>query len=233
MKLILLSLAVLSGMAAAASAESRKIKFRTLCFFHNNNVKEMNLITSGGAKISVPLFTSDFSDEIEADISGNDLLFGMDDMGPDGKPRIKTLASGKAADAPHQIIVFVPASASTGLAYQILAFDDSEEAFPMGSTLTFNFAATPVKFVVGEHRKEILPGAKAVIPQALMRNATNQCPVEISFAQPDKSWRAVSSTRWISTTERRSLAISFVHPVSGKSMVNCYQDLPPWRLPKL
>ena len=76
-----LVLAVATGVSA--SAESRKVRLRAICFEHAGDLKKVVLIGADGktAGPEIRLFTSAFSDEVEASIQGDDLRFALDDTG--------------------------------------------------------------------------------------------------------------------------------------------------------
>lgn len=229
-----LPLLFLLASVCAQAADTRKIRFRALCFQHAGEIKEVLLQTADNATIPVPLYTSAFSHELEATLQNDLVRFVISHGEKDGRKDLQLAASAKAVPGEHQLFLFVPqANAPDTAPYRVLVFDDTESAFPMGGTLLLNFARQPVRFSVGEHLKELPPGGIVTIPQAMKRNTTNQTPVEISFSTPDGRWVPFSSTRWLSLPNQRALAISFIHPVSRQPMVRWYQDIPPWRLPKL
>lgn len=229
MKTILLALLFLP--AVGASAESRKVKLRTICFEHAGDLK--NVVLVGGDRKTpgpeLPLFTSAFSDEIEATIQGDELVFAG--ISADGSPLIP-VASGKAVPGERQLVVFIPGARGAN-PYRLLVIDDSEKAFPMGATIAYNLSSSAVRFSVGEHASDLKPGAHWLIPQPKKVNAMNQAGVVISFADKSGKLVPVNSTRWLSTDQQRTLAIAYVHPETRQPTVNAYVDTPPWHLPKL
>jgi hypothetical protein len=226
------ALAVLAPLATAAAQDARKIKLRTLCFEHVGGIRKVLLVGADDKTVAVDLFTSGFSDEIEATVDGSDLRFAIEETDAAGKATLKTVAAGKSAAGTRQLAVFLP-GAKEGNPYRLMVIDDSEEKFPLGTTLAFNFAPVAVRFAIGEHTKELKPGGQALIPRALKVNEMNQCNVVISFADQTKRWKPVNNTRWLALPQERALAIAFVHPVSKQPTVNSYRETPPWKLPKL
>ena len=226
------ALLVLAQIATAAAQDARKVKLRTLCFEHVGEIRKVLLVGADDKPVEVDLFTSGFSDEVEATISGPDLRFAVAETDPAGKSTLKTVATGKAAAGTRQLAVFLP-GAKDGNPYRVMVIDDSEEKFPLGTTLAFNFAPVPVRFAIGEHSKDLKPGSQELIPQARKVNEMNQCNVIISFADRSNKWQPVNNTRWLALPQERSLAIAFVHPVTRQPTVNCYRETPPWKLPKL
>lgn len=199
---------------------------------HVGQVKEVQLQTSNGEAVKIPLYTSTFSKEFEVTLEGNLLNFLLPETSSNAEPLMA--ASAMARETQRQLFLFLSSKKSAGAPpYRVLVFDDSENEFPMGSTRLLNLANNHVRFVIGEHSRDLKPGGVDSIPQAMKRNATNQAAVEISFQQTDGNWNPISSTRWLSLPNQRSWVIAFIHPESGRPMVHNYQDQPPWRLPKL
>ena len=225
--------AALATLVPSLSAQdARKVKLRTLCFEHVGEIRKVLLVGSDDKTVEVDLFTSGFSDEIEATVSGPDLRFAVATTDASGKVTLKTVASGKAAAGTRQLAVFLPGT-KEGTPYRLIVIDDSEEQFPLGTTLAFNFASVPVRFAIGEYSSDLKPGGQALIPQARKVNEMNQCNVVISFADKTDKWVPVNNTRWLSLPQERALAIAFIHPVTKQPTVNSYRETPPWKLPKL
>jgi hypothetical protein len=61
-------------------------------------------------------------------------------------------------------------------------------------------------------------------------NDRGQVSVVISIADAagEGGWRAVNQTRWFTGTDKRDLAIGFIHPKTKQPTVNCYADTPAW-----
>jgi hypothetical protein len=224
--------ALLCLLTGATAQETRKVKLRTLCFEHVADIRKVLLVGADDKTVEVDLFTSGFSDEIEATLSGGDLRFAIQQAGTDGASTLKTVASGKAAAGTRQLAIFLPGTAD-GVPYRLMVIDDSEEKFPLGTTLSFNFAPVAVRFAIGEHSQDLKPGGRALIPLARKVNDMNQCNVVISFADKTNQWVPVNNTRWLSLPQERALAIAYIHPVSKQPTVNSYRETPPWKLPKL
>jgi hypothetical protein len=224
--------ALLCLLTGATAQETRKVKLRTLCFEHVADIRKVLLVGADDKTVEVDLFTSGFSDEVEATLSGGDLRFAIQQAGADGASALKTVASGKAAAGTRQLAIFLPGTAD-GMPYRLMVIDDSEEKFPLGTTLSFNFAPVAVRFSIGEHSQDLKPGGRALIPLARKVNDMNQCNVVISFADKANQWVPVNNTRWLSLPQERALAIAYIHPVSKQPTVNSYRETPPWKLPKL
>jgi len=224
---------LLAGNLAHAQAPARKIKFRTLCLEHVGDIKQVQLVAPDG-KTGIPLdlFTSVISKEVEATVTGDQLNFGIPGKDAKGADGFKPVATAKALASNRQLALFLPGQPG-GTPYSVVMVDDNEATWPMGSTRLYNLAPTPVRFDIGENSKVVAPGKSDIVPQAKKVNALNQCPVVISFADKAGKLIPVNSTLWLSTDQQRSLAISFIHPITKQPTVNSFPETPPWRLPKL
>lgn len=218
----------------AQQSKPRQVRLRTLCFEYQQGIQKVVLVGSGEKPVNTPvdLYTTTFSDEIRPSLASETLRFAVESTGPDGKPLLKTVAEGKAQPGVRQLVLFLPGE-SGGNPYRIMVIDDSEKAFPLGSSLLLNFAPVAVRFTIGEHTREVKPMTRASLPQAKQVNEMNQCNVLIAFANEANQWVPVNNTRWPTGTHKRDLVVAFIHPLTKQPTVNNYQDTPPWRLPKL
>lgn len=226
-------LLLLTGLVSAQ--DTRKVSLRSLCFKRVGDVKEVMLM--GGTKerpvpTAIPLYQSIYSDEMEVDVSGEKLTFALPVVGNDGETTYKTVGEGKLPAGNRLAAIFIP-SGDADRPYRILVLDETEEAFPLGSTIVVNLAPEPTRITLGEHERIIDSGKMEKIPIATNINELKQATVRIFVPlEGDKKWRPVSSTTWRVLPNLRNLAIAYQNPKNGRTSVNCYQEVPPWRLPK-
>lgn len=229
MKTLLALALVLVAAVPATAQQTRAVKLRAICFQHMGEIRKVSAV-SGGEKptaVELELFTSSISDEVEAVVTGDKLTFAVPETGPDGKAGMRTVATARAVPGPRQLAIFVPGEPN-GLPYRCFVIDDSVQKFPMGSTTAVNLSAMPFRFSIGEHVKDLAPGKIESIPMARKANDRGQVSVIISVADAasDGGWKAVSQTRWFSGTDKRDLAIAYIHPKTKQPTVNCYADTP-------
>lgn len=223
----------LFGPVTAQSA--RKISLRTLCFQHVDNIREVYLVSGSKEKpilTPVKLFTSTYSDEVVATVTGGRLVFAVQDKNEEGEDFLRTVAEGPLAAGARQVAVFLP-SGGKKTPYRLKVIDETEKKFPMGSTLIYNLTSTKARFTIGEHKKELKPGALGLVPLPTKTNNLNQCTVRVFLTDKNGDWKAVSSTVWKASAEMRSLALAYIHPRSKQPTVQCLQETPPWKLPQL
>ena len=228
---ILIALAVLVGGPAPLTAQdNRPVKLRAICFKHVGDIKKLFAI-SGGEKpksVEFDLYTTVISEAVDAIVTDDRLTFAVIDSEVNGQPKFKTVTTAKAVPGPRQLAIFIPGN-SPESPYRCFVVDDSKQAFPMGSTLAINLSETPFRFSIGEHLKVITPGKIESIPMARKTNDRGQVSVIISIADAaaEGGWHAVNQTRWFSGTDKRDLAIGYLHPVTKQPTVNCYADTLP------
>ncbi len=218
------------------SAQNTKISLRTLCFRHAHDVKEIFPATGSTKKTTYSktrLYTSAYSDPVPLTVSGNSLKVALpvkvSKKHPDGY-RIfatKTIGPGK-----RQLAIFIPTT-NPKKPYRLTIIDEGEKNFPMGSTLIYNLSNTDLRMTIGEHRKEIKPLKQTKIPIPKKINALNQATIRTYVKNTEGKWLIVSSTVWKTSKKLRGLAIAYIHPLSKKTVVDCFQETPPWRLPKI
>lgn len=224
----LLILAV-SGLCAAplAAQQNRNVKLRAICFQHVGEVKKLFAV-SGGDKpqaVEFELYTTVISESVDVVATDNRLTFAMADGEENGVTKYKTVTSATAVPGSRQLAIFIPGD-SPEKPYRCFVVDDSKQAFPMGSTMMVNLSNVDFQFAIGEHTKVVSPGKIEKIPMARKANDRGQVSVIISIKDPtaEGGWYAVNQTRWFTGTDKRDLAISFLHPLTKQPTVNCYAD---------
>lgn len=227
--LVPLFLIMLGGFLPAQ--QIRPVKLRAICFQHVGELKSLFSI-SGGEKVKAvefTLFTTVISDEIDTFATDDMLNFAVLDAAEKSKESYKTIAKAKAVPGNRQLAIFIPGESDQS-PYRCFVIDDSEQAFPMGSTMAVNLATVPFRMSIGEHMKEVAPGKIQNIPMARKTNDRGQVSVIISVSDQaaEGGWRAVNQTRWFSGADKRDLAIAFIHPKTRQPTVNCYGDTPSW-----
>ena len=229
-KFLALAIAV-SFVAPLSAQQTRQVKLRSVCFQHSGDLKKLYAI-SGGEKpkaVEFELFTTVISEEVDAIVTDETLTFGVPDTAGADPTKFKIITKAKAAPGSRQLAIFIPGEPN-GSPYRCFVIDDSEKSFPMGSTTAVNLANVPFRLSIGEHQKDVGPGKIENIPMARKTNDRGQVSVIIYIADPATAggWRAVNQTRWFSGTDKRDLAIGYIHPKTKQPTVNCYGDTPEW-----
>lgn len=214
----------------AQSSQGDEISFRVLCFEHRDNVTSVLAPGGDSAKIVVPLFTSDFSDVIKARFAGGKAAFYVEEPAPDGKVQPKIVAEGSLAKGLRQAFVLIPTDAKTGPVYRIVAFEDGEETFPMGSTRVINLAPFPIRLnLAGADMDPIKPGGIGIYPMVKQVDEWNMYTAKIQFGVAEGQWVDVSTQSWKANAGKRDWVISRFDAATKQPVIRLYQDIPPWR----
>jgi hypothetical protein len=226
--LVLLTVATCS----AAVAAEQIIEFRTLCFEHQEGIKEV-LIPSPKGKdkgmLQVPLYRA-YSEKMKMRAEDGVAAFAVEVPGVDGEPpTYRTVARAKLPDSRQVLFVFLPGGGEgEERPYRLLALADDEGSFPWGQLRLFNLAPVPVRFNLGEYSgskaRTLKPGALDQIAKIRKLNPYNMYNVVIEF-QSKSGFAVTNNTRWKSIARKRDLAISFLHPKTRRPTVALFQDL--------
>ena len=219
---------LLGGPARAATSE---IRFRTLCFSYQDQLKEVLAIGADAKSVQpVPLFTV-YSLAATLIITDGRAVFVLPDgKTPEGKPKYKPLASVVVPPVGEVLFLFLPAGKDAKQPYQVVALADDPRSFPWGNVRLLNFSKVPVRFHLGEYSgskaRTVNPGEVDMVNRVHKVDDFNMYNVLVEFGAPD-GFLPVSNTRWKYVAGKRDLAIAYLDPESRKPLVNIYKDVEP------
>jgi hypothetical protein len=229
---LLASLFFAAGSIPAIAQEARTVSFRVLCYQHVNEVKFVSMVPaagSAGAAVQVPLPTSGFGEDTKGTFTEGMARFIVENSNPP-----KVVAEGKLAKGDRQVFLFLPSSDTAKMPYRVVALDDDEKSFPMGSTRVLNLAALKVRLnFAGADLPPIPPGSIAVYPKVTTVDEWNMYPARIDFENGKGGWKAVSNQSWKASDTKRDLVITTLDPKTKQPSIRMYQDIPPWRVQAL
>lgn len=231
MRHILLTCAALALALPTASAQTRKVAFRTLCLEFSRDIQSVLLPGTTPAEAqTIPLFT-DLSPVVEASFADNKVTFLLGGNAEGDKPEIA--AQGRLAKSQRQLFLLVPNHAEGKPAYSIHCYDDDTRSFGMGHVRAINLAPVPVRFqLAGQQTPEIPPTKFAQFPHSKKVNGYNMYPVVVEFLSGNGSWVPGQSVSWKSTDRRREIVITLVDSKFNQPTVRLYSDFPPWQQPQ-
>ncbi len=126
--------------------------------------------------------------------------------------------------------MLIPTDAKTGPIYRIVAFEDGEEAFPMGATRVINLAPFPIRLnLAGADMDPIKPGGIGMYPMVKQVDDWNMYTAKIQFGVAEGHRVDVATQSWKASTGKRDWVISRFDPATKQPVVRQYQDIPPWR----
>lgn len=231
---------ILASLIAAAcclapAARADTIKFRTLCFRHNQDIKKV--FAPGkeeGGMIEVPLYTSTYSDLAEMrTIDGQAKFYLENPDATDPKDAYREIASARVTGK-QMLFLFLPKEKDSPAPYQVTPMSDDTRSFPWGHLRIVNLSPSPVRFHLGEHSGksaiQLDPGKIRDVGKIRKLNQYNLYNVVVEFANKD-GFIPVSNTRWKCAEGKRDIAIAFIEPTSKQPVVNLYKDVRPAELP--
>jgi hypothetical protein len=214
----------------AAQSDSRVIKFRVLCYEHSQETLKGFVLGTAGEKQEVEFFTGGFGPQISAKFPGDKVRFYTEKAGPDGKPVRTVVGEGNLVDSAVQMFLLLPETKKPGPVYRVLAFDDLEAAFPMGSTRVINLAPFPIRLnLAGADLEPIKAGGMKVYPQVKVVDEWNMYTARIDFGVEADQWVPAATQSWKASERKRDWVITHIDPASQTPAIRLYQDIPPWR----
>jgi hypothetical protein len=214
---------------AAESKPDETIAFRVLCTETRDEVVSVLPPKGNSSKIVVPLYVGSFSELITAKFADHKAAFYVDEKQAKGKAVRKLVAEGPLASGLRQAFIVVPSKEETGPIYRIVAFDDSDGCFPMGSTRVFNLTPFPVRLnVVGTQHDPILPGDSGMYPICKKVDEWNMYSVGIDMEIDGGRWQAIAKQSWKASDRKRDWVIITYDIATKQPKIRQYQDIPPW-----
>jgi len=208
------------------------VKFRLLCYEQLKDITKAMVSGDGGGKQEVMFYSGGFGPQITGKFTGGKVRFFTEKQGPDGKPVVTIVAEGDLGPSAVQMFLLFPQAKGKSPAYKVLAFDDLEKSFPMGSTRVINLAACPIRLnLAGADMPPVKPGGMEIYPQVKKADDWNMYTARVDFALEAGQWVPVSTQSWKSSIHKRDWVITQLDPESRQPAVRIYQDLPPWREP--
>lgn len=230
--LMLLLVIMAFAVCSLAIADEQVIEFRTLCFEHQEDIKEV-LVRSADGKdegmLQVPLHRS-YSEKMKMRAEDGVAAFAVKVPGVDGgESTYRSVARAKLPASREVLFVFLPGGGEGDeRPYRLLALPDDERSFPWGELRLFNMAPVSVRFNLGEYSgptaRTLKPGALDQIAMIRKLNAHKMYNVVIEF-ETKAGFVITNNTRWKSVERKRDLAIAFLHPKTRRPTVALFQDV--------
>jgi hypothetical protein len=219
------------GLASlSAQEDARTVKFRVLCYEHAKETLKGFVMGAGGDKQEVEFFTGGFGPQLTGKFAGGKVRFYTEKPGPDGKPVRTVVGEGNLAASAVQMFLLLPENKTPGPVYRVMAFDDLEADFPMGSTRVINLAPFPIRLnLAGADLEPIKSGGMKVYPQVKVVDEWNMYQARIDFGVAADQWVPVATQSWKASDRKRDWVITHIDPVSQTPAIRLYQDVPPWR----
>ncbi len=112
------------------------------------------------------------------------------------------MASVDVTGIRQPLIVLTPEREGADLIYQSKVVESELGKFPMGSFKLLNLSPHPVRFTLGDGVIEIGPGADSLLRPGVPAGEAVAVTIDHKSAE---AWQLLSSARWASRIDRRTL----------------------------
>ncbi len=214
----------------SAQNDARVVKFRLLCYEQARDTLKAKVLGAGGNNEEVVFYSGGFGPQISGQFTGGKVRFFTEAPGSNGKPVLTVVAEGDLGPSAAQMFLLLPQAKDKTPVYKVLAFDDLEASFPMGSTRVINLASFPIRLsLAGAEMPPIKPGGVQIYPQVKKADEWNMFSARVDFGVEADKWLPVVTQSWKSSNRKRDWVIIHVDPVTREPAIRLYQDIPPWR----
>ena len=215
-----------------AQEEGRTVNFRVICLEQKDGIRKVQVAKGKPDEtLAIPLLTGNFTDSFKCSFPTESAVFFVEDSEAPEKRRV--VATGKLASGDQQVFLFIP-NTEKEMPYHIIAMNDDEKSFPMGSVRILNLCAGPVRVnLAGTDMKAIAPGKSSTYPPVKRVDKWGMYQARLDFATPDNQWIPVASPSWKGSELKRDLVITRLDKRSKQPLISYYKDIPPWRKPEL
>ena len=189
MKFSTLLLLLSTLLPLSVQDEPREIEVRTLAFNYSAKMKNLSLAGDprGDSQIEVELLKYTNSTQQPLTLVGDELLVG--EPSAEGFASWESVSIDKALQ--EVLLVFFPVE-DPKKPYHIVAVDDSEKSFPLGSFLLANMSPHALRFVIGDSRYEVKKGEFQLISELKNVKSNEQVPY-YAYVQKDNDWKRLST----------------------------------------
>jgi hypothetical protein len=123
------------------------------------------------------------------------------------------------------LLLFLPGKQGEKGLCQVMAINDSKQAFPGGSYHVTNLSPVPVRLLFEGKPHDLKPGQVSIIDDIPARNGM-QFGMSASILK-DGAWKVVSTSIWPHPGIRRSVLVMFQNPANGEIQLRGFDDSAP------
>lgn len=212
----LLCLTLLLATALESAAQGT-LNCRLLNFNRQaEDIDSLFVVNADGKPFECQLPTESLSDPTVLPVVEQSLVFRKD---PDGQP----IATGRVPRGMAKALVILLPSSDPDETFQPLILEDSGKSFPADGAMVVNLYAEDIRFIIGEHRKQLKPGQNVGLERPAERNNFNMAAVNFQF-KTTKGWRSAYESMIRFPGEQRHLFITIVEPRSKRPRIVTIRD---------
>ncbi len=169
-----------------------------------------------GKTVECELPTESLSDPVGLPVVEQSLVFRKE---PEGKP----VAKARVPRGVNRALVILLPSADPDQTFRPLILEDSEKAFPPDGAMVVNLYGEDIRFILGEHRKQLKPGQHVGLERPAQRNNFNMAPATFQF-KTTKGWRSAYESMIRFPGDQRHLFITILEPRSKRPRIVTIRD---------
>lgn len=207
-----LLLATVLGCAAQGTLSCRILNFNRQA----ENVDSLFVVDSEGKPFECQLPTESLSKPTALPVVEQQLVFRKE---PEGEP----VARGRVPKGLNRALVILLPSNDPDEAFQPLILEDSENSFPPDGAMVVNLYGEDIRFILGEHRKQLRPGQNVGLKRPDQRNNFNMAAVTFQF-KTTKGWRSAYESMVRFPGDQRHLFITILEPRSKRPRIVTIRD---------
>jgi hypothetical protein len=216
-------------LGAFAQQPAMQAKIRVLAFTHNLRFEQAYArdpsVQDGAEGALTPIDTHLESDPFMVPTRSRKIVFTTKpDFGSINRPNELIGEATLPANARSAIFVFLPGKPGDKAKSQILAFDDSKQAFPAGALNIVNISPQAVRLTLEKNNYDFTPGKTLLIAEPPLRPG-NLIGMQ-AFVQKGSAWAPLSTSIWSYTKSRRKLAIIYQNQATAKIELRTIEDTP-------
>jgi len=212
---------ILSILILTVLGEAQQTRMLSCRFLGFQTADDESSLTCVGPKVELacPFQNAEISPPVTIVAVDNVISF------IDSKDRKPACSIVVPADLRQAILVLMPAPKNSSLPWRGLAIEDTLKTFPNGGALVVNMHIASVRFIIGEHKLELKPGAQSAVLMPMERDDFNMATVAFQFNQ-EEQWITVKETKMRFTQGLRYLMLCCGDPETKRPIISMYQDRP-------
>ena len=211
---LLVSLMAASSPCNALAEEAApQVPLSIYCIEYATALKSVYLKTGGGEFTKTDLSTANVVAAGDVPVENGAISL----YGPPMENVDHPLVSSARPEAIRQpLMVLVPGAPGNEPAYQNRLVDMSLTAFPAGSYMIVNLSPHPLRIKFDGNDAEIAPDSEKLFNPSVKPGEVTAVTVEYKIGE---DWLPVSSSRWASRKDRRSLVCIYKNPLTERMLI--------------
>ena len=196
-----------------ACEPAQQLPLSIYCIEYATALKSIYLKTEGGAFSKTDLSTANVVAAGNVQVEDGAISLYGPPMKDEDHPLVSSARSGNIR---QPLLVLVPGAPDKDPTYQSRIMDMDPAGFPNGSYMLANLSPHPVRFRFEGNTVEIAPDSERPFNPELRQGEITAVTIEYKIGE---DWLAVSSSRWASRRDRRTLVCIYQNPENDRMLI--------------